>query len=85
MLSTKNPVDAIRSIQRCASLQDPTCKPLLGLLDQLGFPRQASCHHNREPEGGQACAPDKAAQIEAKLPQSWLANAPKTVQYLKRH
>ena len=38
-LSTKNPIEAITEINRYASLQDPRCKPLLGLLDQLGAPR----------------------------------------------
>ena len=38
-LSAKKPTDAIKAIKQHASLPDPRCKPLLGLLDQLGAPR----------------------------------------------
>ena len=38
-LSTNDPQSAIADIQRRGALQDPRCRPLLGLLDQLGLPR----------------------------------------------
>jgi hypothetical protein len=41
-LSTNDPQSAIADIQQRGALQDPRCRPLLGLLDQLGLPRWAA-------------------------------------------
>ena len=41
-LSTNDPQSAIADIQARGALQDPRCRPLLGLLDQLGLCRLVS-------------------------------------------
>ena len=35
-------MDAIKAINKFAGIQDASCRPLLGLLDQLGAPRLVS-------------------------------------------
>jgi hypothetical protein len=39
--TSKNPQTAIREVQNRGALHNPRCKPLLGLLDQLGCTRLA--------------------------------------------
>lgn len=43
-LSTNDPQSAIADIQQRGALQDPRCRPLLGLLDQLGLTRWVLVH-----------------------------------------
>ena len=38
-LTTMDPLSAIQDIQAHGALQDPACRPLIGLLDQLGLTR----------------------------------------------
>ena len=42
VLSTNDPATALTDIQTRAALSDPRCRPLLGLLDQLGLGRAES-------------------------------------------
>ncbi len=53
VLSTTDPASAVAQIQRQAGLPDPTTRPLLQLLDQLGRPRCATLPAPPTP----SCAP----------------------------
>lgn len=44
-LTTMDPLSAIQDIQAQSALQDPRCRPLIGLLDQLGLTRAESHRH----------------------------------------
>ncbi|GAB4814531.1 hypothetical protein N2152v2_001577 [Parachlorella kessleri] len=66
-LSTNDPQSAIGDIQARGALQDPRCRPLLGLLDQLGMCRAES--HRYVLEGGKK---ELLARIAAMQPDKLL-------------
>ncbi|PSC68506.1 Negative elongation factor B [Micractinium conductrix] len=80
-LTTMDPLSAIQDIQAQSSLQDPRCRPLIGLLDQLGITRAESHRHVLQAATRELLAridgmqPDRLLQLlEASFPYIGIAD-----------
>ncbi|KAI3429855.1 hypothetical protein D9Q98_010166 [Chlorella vulgaris] len=80
-LTTMDPLSAIQEIQVHGALQDPSCKPLIGLMDQLGLSRAESHRYVLQAATQQLLArisamqPDRLLQLlEASFPYIGIAD-----------